>query len=617
MNTRQLDLANLSDEEAHLLHDFLLFDESETEKYKKVKLFIPGFLYETENFSFMCNEIFVRTKEKKGSREYFYTVYSNNNCIGTGGFGRVYLVLGKLEHIDGKMTYKEEKCQVIKKTIHHQYAKLEYELAKKLPDTESKKTTSVYFVHNVYPGFTLPRLSFNVMRKLPGEDFIDTIFDFPYTILQRIHLSINALMDLKRLYRAGILQRDIKLENMRVDHSNMSMRIFDFGLGREIANPDYKQTGSYGWRSPEMEARPQIADASSDVYSMGIVLRVLFADKRAEDDIALACTNAHSICNKRRNQYEQNRDYSLHIKPEMIKQWKQECPSVDIQLLKNILQHLTTSRPENRLSIDNAISQFMSLGMKIAFAHNDAVFISLLLNNGAIPDYEAFTKASDAKQWNSVFAFVRANPDSVNNPVCADAYDDALLRAVRNRQSVLSEELLQKGALVSYGINGWSALHFAIDQGDDALVQRLFDTGMNPTLLFSNGLGSLQFAFEKRSPVAIVLLLVWGEKPDYAALTKAADDREWECVLAFVKANQETGKNSAACAKAYGEVLSKTDPLQIELIETLIEKGAPMTFVSANDKYVHCHAVHFRPASRQPKPRKLNPTHIPIQSQGM
>jgi len=451
MNIRKFDIENLSDKDATLLHHALLLDESQTEKYCKIKMFEPCGSYTFQNISFQCNYTLVRTKEGKGTTEHFYTVYSEKNIIGSGGFGNVYSVSGILEHIDGKMVYREENSEVIKKTINNQLSsKTEYRIGCKVPDTGYKKNTSVNLKYRAGNHFVKQKISFNVMKKLSGLDLTNTIHNHPYTILQRILLSINALIELKRLDNVGIIQRDIKPENIKVDHASMMIRIFDFGLAREKAVQDYSTCGSYGWRSPEIDACPQLADETSDVYSMGMVLRMLFGDEVAEAELEFARINPSAICAARIFQYQMNVNHIIDFKPVMKKRWDLECPSVDIQDLENILLHLTQARPEARATIDYAISRFKSLGMQVAFACNHPKFITMMLNNGGMPQYSAFTKAVDAKQWECVLAFVKANPETVeNSAACAKAYGEALHKADRN-QLELIDVLMKKNAPITF-----------------------------------------------------------------------------------------------------------------------------------------------------------------------
>jgi len=426
MNVRVVNLSNLSHEDASMLHTLLESFESETNKFLKIKLFEPDHCYESDkHIPFRVTETMVRrTKIKNDLKIFVYTVYSNAKLMGQGGFGTVYSVSGILKHADGKMIYKskQEKPQVIKKYIErHDSAKLENSLAQKLPDTKMKKITFIYREGEKC-------LSFNVMAEIKGEDFSDTILRHPYTILQKIVLSISAWNDLKRIDTAGIIQRDIKPDNMRVNHANMSLRILDFGIGREKDTVDEKSVGSYPWKSPDMIANRKTAGAGCDVYSMGLVLGMLFGDKQVRLDKR---TLIKDVREKRRKQYASNNKYPLWFDDKNIKQWKQEYPWAEMKKLEEILLSVTTARPENRSTIDSALSGFIELlrqvPMQYAFTQQDAPAIAMLLKVGVKPDYAAFTKAVDDSLWECVLSFVKANPENIASSIdCEKAYTYAL-----------------------------------------------------------------------------------------------------------------------------------------------------------------------------------------------
>jgi len=607
MNVRPIDISKLSDEDAHVLHDFLLLDEAETEKYKKIKLFEPGdeHPYELQTISFQGSKIFVRTKEGKGSTKYSYTVYASKHDIGEGSYAIVYSASGKLEHIDGKMVYTKEKCEVIKKqTDEHETAKKECKMAQKLPDTKTKKMTSVYRQH-------VKCFSFNVMANIPDTDFSDTIGkEGRYTILETLQLMVSAWTDLKKIDDAGIIQRDIKPRNMRVDHTTFSIRILDFGLAREKEIPDGKRCGTLHWKSPEMIADCKKAGASSDVYSMGIVSRAFCKDEAVLLDHEM---KAALFKEKRIKQYNNNEIHHVFLKRTFREQWQRECPSVDMQVLEGILQGATTSRPEHRSTIDEVLSVLNSLlqqvKMCIALENDDALSIVALLQAGVKPDYVALSTAIDRRRFKSVLAFVNTAQEDSNNINCMRAYGGAFLMAVRYEQQELITALLQKKIqgtnYFSRGSHvGWTALHFAIAQGNNELIPMILNHSMNikPDYKVIGGPTPLQLAFEKKNHVAIILLLQYGAKPDYAALTKAADNGEWECVLAFVKANKEVVSQSAACEKAYKKVLYQAEcNEQSDLIAALKSKISLINFDIPKDTYANCGDLLFSSVSVQPK----------------
>ena len=194
-----------------------------------------------------------------------------------------------------------------------EWAKHESKLAQRLQDTKTQKATLVYSNKDVI------RSSFIVMAELAGQDFTETICTNSYTISQLIQLSISALKDLKKIDDAGIIQRDIKPDNMKVDHDQMSVRIFDFGLAREKELPDNRRCGTFQWMSPEMMAVPKLADAESDIFSMGIVLRIFWDDNEAFRDCSMGREELNA---KRSKQYTDDSVAILDLDNRLIQKWR-------------------------------------------------------------------------------------------------------------------------------------------------------------------------------------------------------------------------------------------------------------------------------------------------------
>src|SRR4051812_5037829 len=96
-------------------------------------------------------------------------------------------------------------------------------------------------------------------------------------------LSIQALMGLDAIHRAGIVHRDISPENLMItrdDEGNEHVKIIDLGIAKQSGSEDVKtQTGMFvgKWKycSPEhlgMLPEGERIDGRADLYSFGIVL---------------------------------------------------------------------------------------------------------------------------------------------------------------------------------------------------------------------------------------------------------------------------------------------------------------------------------------------------------
>lgn len=455
MSITRLDLTHLSPSDARFLNGFLKQAETEKDKQKKCKWFVPGVTYTYKKTHFQISHSLVRrTKTKKDkfgqeTKTFIYSVYSEENKLGSGNYGSVYPVLGKLKHIKGGIIYyaidrtQIKKRQVIKKQDNNfEQFKNENKLARRLPETKTKKLTTVYKDDKKAAAFA-------VMQEWPGVDFVDTIYSHPYTSLQRLLLSINALNALKNIDDGGVIQRDIKPENMKVDHDDhFAVRIFDFGLGRKKSKKDNQIYGTDLYMSPELLYESEDADESSDVYSMGLVLRELWRDQSTLDN-ANEEIPTEEMLKKRVQEYLDDMQSNTDFEEEMMRQWQHELPMITFNPLEDILLKMTAPRPENRASIHESLEVFQSILLKVpmraAFENDEPSVIVALLKEGVKPDYDAFADAVSKGQWECVNAFIEANPESIKRSRCVKAYSNALLAAARGSQTELVNKLIGKG----------------------------------------------------------------------------------------------------------------------------------------------------------------------------
>ena len=89
------------------------------------------------------------------------------------------------------------------------------------------------------------------------------------------------------------------------------------------------------------------------------------------------------------------------------------------------------------------------------------------------------------------------------------------------------KELVDKGINVNaQDINGWSALHFAVQEQSYTAVKALLENGADTDLLESNGNSALHKAvfYSNNNNDIISLLLVYGANPCLLYTSDAADE---------------------------------------------------------------------------------------------
>jgi len=133
---------------------------------------------------------------------------------------------------------------------------------------------------------------FLVLERLEGHTLAELLHDGPLPVERVVELCDQIADALDAAHRAGIVHRDLKPANLFVTQRGQ-VKILDFGLARiatgsadstgsgtpadapTIVDPRLTETGAVvgtvAYMSPE-QARGQMLDARSDLFSLGIVL---------------------------------------------------------------------------------------------------------------------------------------------------------------------------------------------------------------------------------------------------------------------------------------------------------------------------------------------------------
>lgn len=112
-------------------------------------------------------------------------------------------------------------------------------------------------------------------------------------------IAIRILSALQHAHHAGIIHRDIKPQNVLVNHQGY-IKVSDFGIARmvdantaTISDGNQSVMGSVHYFSPE-QARGETATVSSDIYSVGVVLyEMLTGQLPFEGDTPVAIALQH------------------------------------------------------------------------------------------------------------------------------------------------------------------------------------------------------------------------------------------------------------------------------------------------------------------------------------
>ncbi|HQR45099.1 MAG TPA: serine/threonine-protein kinase [Thermoanaerobaculia bacterium] len=149
---------------------------------------------------------------------------------------------------------------------------------------EAEATATLRSPHTVQLydfGLTDDGCFFSVMELLDGFALDDMVERWgPMPPARTVHVLLGVCRSLREAHRLGLVHRDIKPGNIflcrsgtEVDH----VKVLDFGLVKEIANPDASVTqtgfitGTPGFMAPEMALGKKEIDGRTDLYSLGCV----------------------------------------------------------------------------------------------------------------------------------------------------------------------------------------------------------------------------------------------------------------------------------------------------------------------------------------------------------
>jgi len=136
-----------------------------------------------------------------------------------------------------------------------------------------------------------------VMELLEGETLAQRLKGAPLVVAKALDYALQMIEGLAAAHAKGIIHRDLKPDNIFLT-SQDRVKLLDFGLARQVSSPLLSgQTelptqavgkgteagailGTVGYLSPE-QARGEVADERSDLFSFGCVLYEMLTGQRA------------------------------------------------------------------------------------------------------------------------------------------------------------------------------------------------------------------------------------------------------------------------------------------------------------------------------------------------
>jgi serine/threonine-protein kinase len=195
--------------------------------------------------------------------------YKLNEPIGRGGMAMVF---------QGRDLMLERDIAV--KLLRSQYAKDPAFRERFRQEAKAAANLSHPNLVTIYDfGFDQQRL-YIVMEYVPGKDLNSIIQEKGrLEIKSGLDLGIKACKGIGYAHRAGLVHCDVKPHNMLVTDDHQ-LKVTDFGIARALASINPDEQADVVWGSPQYfspeQASGEAPSPSSDVYSLGVVLYLMF-----------------------------------------------------------------------------------------------------------------------------------------------------------------------------------------------------------------------------------------------------------------------------------------------------------------------------------------------------
>lgn len=112
-----------------------------------------------------------------------------------------------------------------------------------------------------------------VMEYAQGSTLAEYLKSHTATPREKLDIAIELAQALAYIHSRGISHRDLKPDNIIVNHERKRLKIIDFGLGDGSDFITYKQSGATRTYGAPEQLNDSTGDSRSDVYSFGVILR--------------------------------------------------------------------------------------------------------------------------------------------------------------------------------------------------------------------------------------------------------------------------------------------------------------------------------------------------------
>ncbi len=217
--------------------------------------------------------------------------YEITEQIGSGGMADVYKAVDNVEN-----------RTVAVKILKDEFSQNEEFLRRFRNESKAIAVLSHPNIVKIYDVGLSDEIKFIVMEYIDGitlKDFIEQQGVLRWK--DALHLITQILRALQHAHDKGIVHRDIKPQNIML-FTDGTIKVMDFGIARfsrvDGKTVSDKTVGSVHYISPE-QARGDMTDERSDIYSIGVLLYEMLTGKKpfdADTPVAIALMHMQEEC---------------------------------------------------------------------------------------------------------------------------------------------------------------------------------------------------------------------------------------------------------------------------------------------------------------------------------
>jgi len=139
-------------------------------------------------------------------------------------------------------------------------------------------------IHIIDKGITSEGTPFFIMEYIDGQDLGRLMRSGEVPPMRRVEICLQICKALAYAHKNGVVHRDIKPANILVD-KELNAKVLDFGIalyseGDEPPDEATEVMGTLRYMAPELQQSTRMANTSSDIYSLGILMFELFTGQR-------------------------------------------------------------------------------------------------------------------------------------------------------------------------------------------------------------------------------------------------------------------------------------------------------------------------------------------------